>query len=146
MILAIRGLSISVPALGPQPLAFDFSIGIARGESLESLKQRYNELEQQAHQLADKLKQSNSPSESERTELKTAVRKSFEARQALQRAELADLAQRMKSMQQSIDMRDKVADKVVQRRVEDLLDPNLKWEVTLEPVTSLLARSPKKTP
>ena len=109
---------------------FTFSMGFERGESVESLKQRYNELEQKAHQLADKLKQSKSPSESERTELKTAVRKSFEARQALQRAELADLAQRMKSMQQSIDMRDKLADKVVQRRVEDLLDPNLKWEVT----------------
>ncbi|MFM2219961.1 MAG: hypothetical protein RL240_4279 [Planctomycetota bacterium] len=123
-----KGLSISVPALGPQPLAFDFAFGIARGESLESLKQRYNELEQQTHQLADKLKQSKSPSEPERAELTTAVRKSFEARQALQRAELADLAQRMKSMQQSIDMRDKLADKVVQRRVEDLLNPGLKWD------------------
>jgi uncharacterized protein (TIGR03067 family) len=34
----------------------------------------------------------------------------------------------MKSMQQSIDMRDKLADKVVERRVEDLLNPNLKWD------------------
>ena len=47
------------------------------------------------HQLADKLKQSKLPSEPERTELKTAVRKSFEARQALQRAELAELGQRI---------------------------------------------------
>ena len=106
---------------------FNFSYGFERGESLDSLKQRYNELEQQTHQLADKLKQSKSPSEPERKELELAVRKSFEARQALQRAELADLAQRMKSMQQSIDMRDKLADKVVERRVEDLLNPSLKW-------------------
>jgi hypothetical protein len=122
------GASISVPALGPQPLTFDFSFGIERGESIESLKQRYNELEQQAHQLADKLKQSTSLSESQRAELQLAVRRSFQSRQALQRAELADLAQRMKSMQQSIDMRDKLADKVVERRVEDLLNPNLKWD------------------
>jgi hypothetical protein len=124
------GKSTDLPANGPKPQVLTFSIGFDRGESLESLKQRYNELEQQAHQLADKLKQSKLPSKPERTELKTAVRKSFEARQALQRAELADLAQRMKSMQQSIDMRDKLADKVVQRRVEDLLNPNLKWDLT----------------
>jgi len=109
---------------------FTFSMGLERGESLDSLKQRYNVLEQKTHQLADKLKQSKSPGEPERTELQTAVRKSFEARQALQRAELADLAQRMKSMQQSIDMRDKLADKVIERRVEDLLNPNLKWDLT----------------
>ena len=109
---------------------FTFSMGLERGESLDSLKQRYNVLEQKTHQLADKLKQSKSPGEPERTELQTAVRKSFEARQALQRAELADLAQRMQSMQQSIDMRDKLADKVIARRVEDLLNPNLKWDVT----------------
>lgn len=122
---------------------FAFSIDFARGESLESLKQRYNELEQQAHQLADKLKQSKSPSESELGVLKAAVRKSFEARQALQRAELADLAQRMKSMQQSIDMRDKLADKVVQRRVEDLLNHNLKWDLT-EPTAIVRTESSSK--
>lgn len=138
-----KGLSISVPALGPQPLTFDFSFGIARGESLESLKQRYNELEQQAHQLADKLKQSKSPSESELGVLKAAVRKSFEARQALQRAELADLAQRMKSMQQSIDMREKLVDKVIERRVEDLLNPNLKWDLT-EPTAIVRTESSSK--
>ncbi len=129
-----NGVSISVPALGPTPQqqsqVFTFSMGFERSESIETLKKQYNELEQQTHQIADKLKQirSKSPSEPERTELKTAVRKSFEARQALQRAELADLARRMKSMQQSIDLRDKLADKVVQRRVEDLLDPNLNWD------------------
>ena len=130
-VVAGSGVSISVPALGPKPLAFDFSFGFLRdGESVETLRSRYNELEQQAHQLAGKIKQSKSLSESERSELKAAVRKSFEARQALQRAELADLAQRMKNMQQSIDMRDKLAEKVIERRIEELLNPNLKWDTT----------------
>ena len=57
-------------------------------------------------------------------ELKSANEGRDPGAQALQRAELADLAQRMKSMQQSIDMRDKLADKVVEKRVEDLLNPN----------------------
>jgi hypothetical protein len=121
------GLKVSVPAIGPQTELFDFSFGFERGDSVESLKKRYSELEQDTHRLADKLNQSTSLSESERGELLAAVRKSFEARQTLQRAELADLARRMQSMQQSIAMRDKLADKVVKRRVEDLLNPNLKW-------------------
>lgn len=113
----------------PQPVqTFSFYVGFERGESPESLKQRYNELEQQAHQLASKLKQSASLSEAQRIELKLAVHQSFKARQELQRAELADLARRMQSMQQSIDMRDKLADKVVERRVEDLLNPDLQWD------------------
>ena len=113
----------------PSSQTFNFSPGFEPGESLESLTQRYNELEQLTYHLANKIKQSKSLSETERKEIQLAVRKSFEARQALQRAELADLAQRMKSMQQSIELRDKLADKVVERRVEDLLNPNLKWEV-----------------
>ncbi len=122
--------SVSIPALGPKPLTLDFSPPVVSENSNETLRTRYTELEQQTHELAHKLKQSRSTSGTERKELEAAVRKSFEARQALQRAELADLAQRMESMQQSIDMRDKLADKVIERRVEDLLNPNLKWDVT----------------
>ncbi|MBL8817851.1 MAG: hypothetical protein JNL58_17630 [Planctomyces sp.] len=123
-----EGISLTVPAMGPEPLTFDFSFGIVRGDSVDSLRQQYNELEQRTHQLADRLKQSTSLGESQRNELELAVRKSFEARQTLQRAELADLARRMTSMQQSIDMRDKLADKVVERRVEELLSPGLTWD------------------
>ncbi len=143
-------LSGNGPVPGPParqaPQTFNFSMGFERGESLQSLKQRYSELEQQTHELADKLKQSKSPSEPERKELQAAVRKSFEARQALQRAELADLAQRMNSMQQSIDMRDKLADKVVERRVEDLLNPNLKWDLLAAKERTLDGPNSESTP
>ncbi len=49
--------------VAPSVQTFSFSVGFERGESLESLKQRYNEFEQQTHQLENKLKQSISPSE-----------------------------------------------------------------------------------
>lgn len=62
-----------------------------------------------------------------KAELRKVVRKTFLARQELQRAELAEFAARLKRIQQSIEMRDKIADKIVDRRVEELLDPNLKW-------------------
>lgn len=137
---------LGISVLGPKPVTLDFSFLISAEESIDSLQTRYRELETQAHRLADKLKQAESVGSTERSELQAAVRKSFEARQALQRAELADLAKRMKSMQQSIDLRDKLAEKVIERRVEDLLDPNLKWEVDGKDKGSPLTNSPKETP
>lgn len=62
-----------------------------------------------------------------KAELRKVVRKTFLARQELQRAELAEFAARLKRIQQSIEMRDKIADKIIDRRVEELLAPNLKW-------------------
>lgn len=59
--------------------------------------------------------------------LRDAVRQTFLARQNLQRKELAEFAARLSRIQQSIEMRDKIADKIIDRRVEELLDPNLKW-------------------
>ncbi len=131
---AVPGVSPSVPGQvssspSTQPgQTFSFSIDFEPGNSIETLKRRYNDLEKQSHLLAGKFKDSMSLSETQLTDLHLAVRESFEARQSLQRAELAELARRMKRMQQSIDMRDKLADKIVQRRVDDLLNPKLKWE------------------
>lgn len=63
-----------------------------------------------------------------KAELRKVVRKTFLARQELQRAELAEFAARLKRIQQSIEMRDRIADKIIDRRVEELLDPNLTWD------------------
>ncbi len=60
--------------------------------------------------------------------LRDAVRQTFLARQNLQRKELAEFAARLNRIQQSIEMRDRIADKIIDRRVEELLDPNLKWD------------------
>ncbi len=67
-----------------------------------------------------------------RAVLRDAVRQTFLARQNLQRAELAEFAARMNRIQQTIEMRDKIADKIIDRRVEELLDPNLKWDQNSE--------------
>ena len=63
-----------------------------------------------------------------RAELREVVRKTFLARQELQRAELAEFAARLDRIQQSIELRDRIADEIIDRRVEELLDPNLKWD------------------
>lgn len=98
-------------------------------DTVEALKRRYNEREQHARQLAAKLQLATTVIPSQKQELEKAVRESFEAAQALQRAELA---RRLQSMQQAIDARERRADEIVGRRVEELLNPVLQWEQTSE--------------
>jgi hypothetical protein len=88
-------------------------------------------LDRQTRKTADSLRSSEVRSnetsdfdERRKAELRAVVRETFLARQELQRAELAEFAARLKRIQQSIEMRDTIID----RRVEELLDPNLNWD------------------
>ncbi len=138
-----KGLSVSVPALGPQPLAFDFSFGIARRITQATLR-RSNELDNKlTSSQTSSINQTHSANHNG-PNYKLRFANPSKLAKHLQRAELADLAQRMKSMQQSIDMRDKFAEKVVQRRVEDLLNPNLNWVATGRFSTTIRLRQAAK--
>lgn len=63
-----------------------------------------------------------------KAELRDVVRKTFLARQELQRAELAEFAARLDRIKRSIEMRDRIADQIIDRRVDELLEPNVKWD------------------
>ncbi len=63
-----------------------------------------------------------------RRALTAAVRQSFTARQAMLAAELAELQRRVEAAQRSLELRNRAADEIIARRVEDLLNPELKWE------------------
>ncbi|MEJ7592958.1 MAG: hypothetical protein WKF77_15530 [Planctomycetaceae bacterium] len=51
----------------------------------------------------------------------------FTLRQSLLRAELLEMQTRLLQTQQSLDMRERIADQIVDRRVEDLLNPQTDW-------------------
>jgi hypothetical protein len=57
----------------------------------------------------------------QRAELRVLVQKTFAERQEIQRAELAEFTRRLQRMQHAIETREKVAEKIVDRRVEELL-------------------------
>ena len=132
----------------PAPQAFDlessdrqtFSLmfGVASDQSTDSLRRQFAELEEQAQKLASKLREQTSRSRNTSREdlkqsLREAVHQAFKARQKLQQAELAEFSQRVKRIQQSIATRDRIAEKIIDRRVEELLDPNLNWEQPAPP-------------
>lgn len=103
--------------------------------STAELRGQYESLENAAQKLAEQVRSAvttlgkNHPeTEKRKADLRAAVQQAFAARQELQRAELAEFARRMQRMHQSIDMRYRIADQIIDRRVEELLDSNLKWE------------------
>jgi hypothetical protein len=109
---------------------FTFSIGF-NGQKTDDLQRQYEALEQRARTLSDELRKplpDPATGEALKSQLRDTVRQAFETRQDLQRAELAEFAQRLKGIQESIELRDKISQQIIDRRVDELLDPNLKWD------------------
>ncbi|MEZ6034665.1 MAG: secretin N-terminal domain-containing protein [Planctomycetaceae bacterium] len=105
--------------------------------SIAEYRRQLDVLEQPVLQLAEQVRASETKhgkdhpdSEKLRADLRALVQQTFAARQEIQRAELAEFTRRLHRMQQSIDARDRIADKVIDRRLEELLDPDANWEAT----------------
>ena len=95
---------------------------------LETLEQSVLQLAEQVRAAETKFGKDHPDSAKMRADLRAAVQQTFAARQEIQRAELAEFTRRLQRMQQSIDARDRIADKVIDRRLDELLDPNVAWK------------------
>lgn len=115
-------------------------------------QQQYSARERVAMQLAQKVRElatraDDSPADAQqfqalRNELRAVVIEAFAARQQLHRAELADLQQRMARVEQTLAVRDRIQDQIIDRRVDDLLNPNLLWEAEPSSAPSGPIRAP----
>ena len=104
------------------------------GSPIEAFRRRLNELETPVLELAEKLRSCEAEfgkdhlnSTKLRADLRALVQQSFVARQEIQRAELVEFSRRLQLMQQTIEARDRISEKIVDRRMEELLDPNVGW-------------------
>ena len=95
-------------------------------QQVADLRSAYETANKQAHDLPESLRKT--PDATKKSELRTAVQRTFTLRQRLLRAELQEMQARLEKTQQSLDMRERIADQIVDRRVEDLLNPQLEWE------------------
>jgi len=127
----LRQMDEAAPA---EPSTHEFSskpppIDISATDLQQQIAQFRTEYEtgnKQAHDLAESLRQT--PEAAKKAELRTVVQRAFKLRQSLLRAELLQMQSRLLETQRSIDMRERIADQIVDRRVEDLLNPQLGWE------------------
>lgn len=97
-----------------------------RKSRIDQLRTVYSVANKKAHDLAESLRET--PDAAKKAELRTVVQSAFTLRQSLLRAELQEMQAQLEKTQQSLEMRDRIADQIVDRRVEDLLNPQLKWD------------------
>jgi hypothetical protein len=59
-----------------------------------------------------------------------AVELAFELQLLLQQTELEEMADRLQKLRQSIELRKRITDEIINRRVEELQRTDLQWEPT----------------
>lgn len=101
-------------------------------EGLRVLRNEFQQLDARATSLAEEIRTAIRNREpvidpSRRDALRSAVNQAFVAGQKLHEAELAEFRERMRQLQKTIDRRSNNSEKIVNRRVEELLDPSLNW-------------------
>jgi hypothetical protein len=101
--------------------------------------QQYRDSDRQASRIAADMRKSHqgapgAPFANAPNPLRQAVETAFEARQQLQRAQVAELRQRLARIEENIEARQRTKDAIVEHRVKELLDPNLQWQQEGDPL------------
>lgn len=111
-------------------------------EQLIEIQKQYAEAESRAKKLAKLLRESAAPERSatQRPELRRAIAEAFALRQKLLRAELEEMKARLSQTSQSIKAREKLVDQIVDRRMKDLLNPQLDWTGSQQGTNSVTAQ------
>jgi uncharacterized protein (TIGR03067 family) len=101
-----------------------------RPASRAQLQRDLDDAERRAAELAKQLRENQPRGRSGQSPaaLEQAVAQAFTARQNLHQHDLAALETRLKSTRETLTMRERIKQQIIERRVADLLNPNLKWD------------------
>jgi hypothetical protein len=115
-----------------------------------SLRQRIRELDEEATRIAAEIRgaggdrarggQKPAGNDAMREQLRRVVHTSFDVRQMLQRVELWALRRRLEAVDRTISVRENSKQEIIERRVSELLNPELRWEASAD------AESPGSAP
>jgi hypothetical protein len=103
----------------------------------DELAARYEAKEREAQRLATQIRElQTAPKEHAgaikdlSAQLRRVVGEAFAERQQLHRAEVGQLQQRVAGIEQRLKTRGQFSKEIIERRIKDLLNPNLQWETT----------------
>ncbi len=103
--------------------------------STSELAGKYEQLDGEAKRLARQLRELQAAPEAHAGPIKDltallhkVVTEAFAARQALHQAEVAQFQERVADIQQTLKTRDKLSKEIIDKRVKDLLNPELEWQ------------------
>ncbi len=115
------------------------------GSAIDSARTRYQEADRSVQQIAESLRNrawraDESPNEikitpADRASLRQAVARAFKARQELLRLELVEFEGRLHRLNAHFGDRERSRETIIDRRVEALIDPNVRWEPVLRDET-----------
>lgn len=124
-------------------VAIHGSISIARADdaqqTITAKRAQWKAAEKKSMELARSIRQSQAPTETDKSTLKTAVEESFRLQQELHKLEVDQLETRAAQLSKAIDQRQLHANEIISRRVNDLMDLNLDWD--FEPKETPLAET-----
>jgi len=120
---------------GTERAAEEVNAGLPTAPAMiEQLRESYESNERIAGEIAAELrdvggsKADAARSAARRQQLRRQVADSFAIRQQLHEAELANLEWKLEQARETIDQRNRIKAQIIDRRVEDLLNPNHRWE------------------
>jgi hypothetical protein len=103
--------------------------------SIAGLAKQYESEERKAAALARQIEEQRTAAwpdkakvETLSADLRRAVAAAFAARQQLHRAEVSQLQERTAAVQRNLEMREKLSEQIIDRRIKDLLNPDTEWE------------------
>ncbi|MGQ0634558.1 MAG: secretin N-terminal domain-containing protein [Planctomycetaceae bacterium] len=131
----VKLVAEAIRVIDGQPLAPAASVS----EKATGYRQREQEAAAKAEalrKLAAELPAGDERLEKARGELRAAVAAAYQARQELGQAEIAALRGRLARLEQQITARDALREQIIDRRVEDLLQPDRQWESSDEPLAA----------
>ena len=99
-------------------------------ELAKKYKRQFAAERKQMNELAKKIRKATSEDEKSKLkdELRSILRKQFDAKMAINRRNYEQAAKRLKDLKKRLDARQKKADQIIERKLQDLTeDPDLKW-------------------
>ncbi|MEZ6133025.1 MAG: hypothetical protein R3C59_30505 [Planctomycetaceae bacterium] len=99
---------------------------------------RLDPLEQRALELARTLRDAGQPTDEQKAQLQKLVTQSLEARLQQLATQVQQLTEKLEKVRSALEQRQQNKDRIIQRRVEELLDPSVDWET--------LTSTPNRTP
>ncbi len=91
---------------------------------------RADQFDQEALNLARQFRGKGLEDAEAHKALSEAVAVAFDKRQGFQKAEAERMQAKLKTIQQAIESREELRQRIIERRVEELLDPNVNWDTT----------------
>ncbi len=134
--------AMPMPGIGGAPMTLTRGVAyLPQDVPVSPEQQRYIAKDRQAQQLATLLREKSQRSPEDVKAVKDAVQQAFDLRQEMLRREVQEFRERLDRLSKTLEEREQGKARIIDRRVEELLNPELGWSVEDKPTGSTTGTS-----